>query len=372
MDVNSLVKKLNADFYTGVPDSQLRALCDYFMVHFGISEQHIIAANEGNSTALAAGYYLATGRVPVVYMQNSGIGNIVNPVVSLLNEHIYGIPCIFIIGWRGEPGIHDEPQHIFQGEITEKLLEDIGIHTIILDENVHIEKLEEVTNIRHILERGKSVAFLIKRNTLSYDQQIQYKNSYKMVRESVIEHIVDTADQDIIVSTTGKASRELYEIREKRGQGHQFDFLTVGAMGHSSSIALGIALNKPNTKVWCIDGDGAALMHMGSMAVIGTMKPENLVHIVINNESHETVGGMPTVASGVDLKKIAEGCGYPYTACVTTYETLDEQLMLSKKQKALTFIEVKCAVGSRRDLGRPATTAKENKEAFIEHLKTIC
>lgn len=371
MDVNLLVKELNSDFYTGVPDSQLRALCDYLIDHFGVSGQHIIAANEGNSVALAAGYYLATGRIPVVYMQNSGIGNIVNPVVSLLNEKVYGIPCIFIIGWRGEPGVHDEPQHIFQGEISRKLLEDIGLHTIILDADTPVEELGKKTaDLRHILEQGKCVAFLVRKNALLYDKRTLYKNSYEMKRESVIEHIVEVAGQDVIVSTTGKASRELFEIRERKRQGHQFDFLTVGSMGHSSSIALGIALSKRNTKVWCIDGDGAVLMHMGSMAVIGSRCPENLVHIVINNEAHETVGGMPTVSSGIDLKKIAEGCGYPYVSSVETYEKLDKQLYLSKKRDTLSFIEVKCAIGSRADLGRPTTTVQENKKAFMEYLKS--
>lgn len=371
MDVNVLMEELNSDFYSGVPDSQLRAVCDYLIDHFGISDRHIIAANEGNGVALAAGYYLATGRVPVVYMQNSGIGNIVNPVTSLLNEKVYGIPCIFIIGWRGEPEVHDEPQHIFQGEISQKLLGDIGLHTIILNVNTLAEELEkEIANVRHILEQRKSVAFLIRKNALSYDKQTLNRNFYEMIRESVIEHIVEVTGQDVVVSTTGKASRELFEIRERRGQGHKFDFLTVGSMGHSSSVALGIALNKRNTKVWCIDGDGAVLMHMGAMAVIGNRCPENLVHMVINNEAHETVGGMPTAASAIDLRKIAEGCGYPHAASVETYEKLDEQLFMAKKRKALSFIEVKCGIGSRADLGRPTTTTQENRETFMEYLRS--
>lgn len=372
MDVNILVKKLNSDFYTGVPDSQLKALCDYLIDSFEISEQHIIAANEGNSVALAAGYYLATGKIPVVYMQNSGIGNIINPVVSLLNEKVYGIPCIFIIGWRGEPEVDDEPQHIFQGEISRKLLEEIGLYTVILNKNTLVEELEkEVMEARQILKQNRSVAFLVRRNSLSYDKQITYENSYVITRESAIEHIINIADQDVIVSTTGKASREVFEIREKKGQGHQFDFLTVGSMGHSSSIALGIALNKQNTKVWCIDGDGAMLMHMGAMAVIGNRCPENLVHIVINNEAHESVGGLPTVSSSINLEKIAEGCGYPNIASVETYEKLDKELFIAKKRKALSFIEIKCAIGSREDLGRPKTMAYENKEIFMKYLKSI-
>lgn len=370
MDVHNFLKELNADFYTGVPDSQLKALCSYLVDNFGISSKHIIAANEGNSVALAAGYYLATGKVPVVYMQNSGIGNIVNPVASLLNEEVYGIPCIFIIGWRGEPGELDEPQHIFQGRISKKLLEDIGLYTIILSKETSINKLrEEMVDVRCILDQGKSVAFLVRKGALVYDKRVIYKNDYEMLRELVIEHVVEAAGQDVIVSTTGKASRELFEIRGKKGQEHQTDFLTVGSMGHSSSIALAIALNKTGTKIWCIDGDGAALMHMGSMAVIGSNKPSNMIHVLINNESHETVGGMPTVASNIDWCKIAEGCGYSYVVSVNTYEELDKQLLIMRSQNTLSFIEVKCAISSRADLGRPTTSTWENKEMFMKYLK---
>lgn len=373
MNVCDLLEELNSDFYTGVPDSQLKALCNYLVDNFGISGNHIISANEGNSVALAAGYYLATGKIPVVYMQNSGIGNIVNPVVSLMNEKVYGIPCIFIVGWRGEPGVPDEPQHIFQGEISEKLLEDIGLHTVVLSADTPIQKLkEELTDVQCILEQGKGVVFLVKKNALLYDKKTVYKNSHKMFRESVIEHIVGVAEQDIIVSTTGKASRELFEVRNRKKHEHKFDFLTVGSMGHSSSIALGIALNKPNTKIWCIDGDGAVLMHMGALAVIGSNNPTNLVHIVINNEAHETVGGMPTVALNIDFTKIAQGCGYPFTVSVDTYEELDEQLLKAKARDILSFIEVKCAIGSREDLGRPTTTTYENKKAFMDYLNICC
>ncbi len=372
MDVSDMVECLDSDFYVGVPDSQLKALCDYLFENYGISGRHMIAANEGNCTAMAAGYYLATGRVPVVYMQNSGIGNIVNPVVSLLNDKVYGIPCIFVVGWRGEPGVTDEPQHIFQGEISQKLLNDIGLYTIILDADTSAEKLKSKTDkVRHILEQGKSVAFLIKKRTLFFDREAVYQNSYHMKRETAIEKIVEAAGDDLIVSTTGKASRELFEIRERKRQGHQRDFLTVGSMGHSSSIALGIAMNKPETKVWCIDGDGAVLMHMGAMAVIGSIRPANMVHIVINNEAHETVGGMPTVAADIDLKKIAGGCGYPYTARAETESELEEQLKLASGRKGLSFIEVKCAIGSRADLGRPTVAAQESKKVFMDYLKTL-
>jgi phosphonopyruvate decarboxylase len=359
------------DFFTGVPDSQLKPLCNYLMDTYGISRQHIIAANEGNCTALAAGYHLATGNVPVVYMQNSGIGNIINPVASLMNDKVYGIPCIFFVGWRGEPGIHDEPQHIYQGEVTVRLLEDMDIRTFIISKETTEEEVRaQLAAWQPLLHAGKQVAFVVKKGALEFDGKVTYRNENTMVREEIIRHITAVTGKDIIVSTTGKASRELFEIRANGGQGHQYDFLTVGSMGHSSSIALGIALQKPRQKIWCIDGDGAALMHMGAMAVIGANHPENLVHVVINNGAHETVGGMPTVAGRVQLVKIAQACGYVNSVCADSYEALDAALQKAGKADALTFIEVKCGIGAREDLGRPTTTAKENKEHFMEELRS--
>ena len=369
MKVEALVDVLNSDFYTGVPDSQLQALCNFLIDKYGISEQHVIAANEGNCTALAAGHYLATGKVPVVYMQNSGLGNIINPVASLLNDKVYAIPCIFVVGWRGEPGIHDEPQHIYQGEVTLRLLEDMDIQTFVIGKETTEEELAlKMQEFRKVLENGKSVAFVVRKGALEYDKKIVYSNPYKMKREEVLEHIVSVTGDDPIVSTTGKASRELFEIRERNGQGHGCDFLTVGSMGHSSSIALGIAMSKKNEKIWCVDGDGACLMHMGSMAVLASQKPKNMVHVVLNNTAHETVGGMPTVAESIDLVAIAKGCGYPHAVCVDNFDDLDRELKLAKTADQLSFIEVKCALCSRKDLGRPTTTAIENKERFMERL----
>lgn len=370
MKVESFVNVLGVEFYTGVPDSQLKALCDYLMDQKGIGKQHIIAANEGNCTALAAGYHLATGKIPAVYLQNSGIGNIINPVASLLNDKVYAIPCIFIVGWRGEPGVKDEPQHIFQGEVTVKLLEDMDIAVCVIDKETSEEQLTaKMQEFSAILENGKSVAFVIKKGALSYDNKVKYANEYSLKREQIIEKIVEVSKEDIIVSTTGKASRELFEIRERNGQTHERDFLTVGSMGHSSSIALEIALSKTDRKVWCIDGDGAALMHMGAMAVIGTNKPKNMIHIVINNEAHETVGGMPTVAGSIDIVKIAQGCGYCSAVSVSDEEALGTALQKAVTSSKLTFIEVKCGIGAREDLGRPTVSARENKDNFMKFLQ---
>lgn len=371
MKIETFIKTIGADFYTGVPDSQLKPLCSYLMHTYGIAPRHhIIAANEGNCAALAAGYHLTTGKVPVVYMQNSGEGNIINPVASLLNDKVYAIPVIFVIGWRGEPGLHDEPQHIYQGEVTLKLLEDMDIASFVISPTTTSTDMENaMTHFRTLLAKGKDVAFVVRKGALEYDQKVVYKNDYVLKREEIIQHIAKAAGKDPIISTTGKASRELFEIRTANGQSHKYDFLTVGSMGHSSSIALGVALNKPSQRIWCIDGDGAVLMHMGAMALVGQNKPKNLIHIIINNGAHETVGGMPTVAGNIDLVAIAKACGYPNAVSVDTFEELDKALNQAKYCEALSLIEVKCAIGARADLGRPTTTALENKQNFMNYLK---
>lgn len=371
MKVETFLEKTGAEFFTGVPDSQLKALCDCLMAKYGVDgRHHVIAANEGNCAAIAAGYHLATGKVPLVYLQNSGEGNIINPVASLLNDRVYAIPTIFVIGWRGEPGVHDEPQHIYQGEVTVKLLDDMEVATYIIGKETTGSDLEKaMAEFGKLLAQGKQVAFVVRKGALEFDGKVKYENTNTMKREDIIRHIVVFSGEDSIVSTTGKASRELFEIREASHQGHGFDFLTVGSMGHSSSIALGIALQKPERKLWIIDGDGAALMHMGAMAVMGAYKPENVVHIVINNGAHETVGGQPTVMSRVDVVTIAKGCGYPSAVSVDSFEKLDEALKNAREGKELTLIEVKCAIGARENLGRPTTTARQNKESFMAELR---
>ncbi|HEY8362351.1 MAG TPA: phosphonopyruvate decarboxylase [Tissierellaceae bacterium] len=368
-----LLQKYNISFFSGVPDSQLRPLCDYLMNTYGISDNHIIAVNEGNAVALAAGYYLSTGKIPCVYLQNSGLGNIVNPVTSLLNDKVYAIPCVFIIGWRGEPNVHDEPQHVFQGEITLKMLDVLEIAYMIIDRNTTEKEIEDKMNeFEGLLNLGKSVAFVVKKHALYYNDKVNYKNNYKMLREDIIRAIVDVSKEDIIVSTTGKTSRELFEIREQKGQLHKYDFLTVGSMGHSSTIALAIALNKPNKRVWCIDGDGAALMHMGAMALIGAKSPGNYIHVIINNEAHESVGGQPTIAHSINFSQIALGCGYKAVYHIATYDELNEVLFKIKDERGPILLEVKSAIGSRDDLGRPTTTPIQNKKVFMDYLLKEC
>ena len=359
MKIETFIENINSDFYTGVPDSQLKALCDYLILNYGTDPlHHIIAANEGNAAAIAAGYHLATGKIPVIYMQNSGEGNVINPMASLLNRKVYAIPAIFIIGWRGEPGTRDEPQHIFQGEITTKLLNVMETEYVIVSKETKSHEIEKAMKSFHKeLKKGNSVAFIIGKGALELSRKAEYKNSHIMRREEIIEHITAISGDNPVVCTTGKAGRELFEIRERKKAIHATDFLTVGSMGHCSSIALGVALNKPAVRVWCIDGDGAVLMHMGAMAVIGNIKPRNLIHIVINNGAHETVGGQPTAVGSVELALIAKACGYSYSISVDTFAQLDEVLKKVKDSEELCFIEVKCGIGAREDLGRPTIRA---------------
>lgn len=371
MRVEDFTNSIGAGFYAGVPDSQLKALCDYLVHTYGAhGDRHIIAANEGNALAIAAGYHLATGKIPLVYMQNSGEGNIINPLASLTNEKVYAIPCVLVIGWRGEPGVKDEPQHIYQGEVTCKLLEDMGIEYCILSKDTTTKQLEaQMEKFRGRLSAWRCVAIVVRKGALVYEKEIHYRNQNSITREEAIRHILSASGDDPVISTTGKASRELFEIREANGEGHSSDFLTVGSMGHCSSIALGVALHQPEKTIWCIDGDGAALMHMGAMPVIAHCRPKNLIHIIINNGAHETVGGQPTVMEGRSFEEIAKACGYPHSISVSDIKDLDKELAAAKSRKDLTMLEIKCGLGARPDLGRPTTSALENKQMFIKALK---
>lgn len=367
MNVEHFLDILGAEFYAGVPDSQLRPLCDCLMDRHGLDpRRHIIAANEGSAAALAAGYHLATGKAAVVYLQNSGEGNLVNPAASLLHPEVYGIPVIFVVGWRGQPGVPDEPQHVFQGKITEKLLWLLDIPTFTVKKSTtEAEVSAQMDAFRRTLGRGGQVAFLIEKGALEFGKKLQYRNGHTLTREAAIGRIAAAAGGDLIVSTTGKASRELYELREAAGAPHDRDFLTVGSMGHAGSIALALALQRPERRVWCLDGDGAALMHLGAMTTIGAARPANLVHVVLNNEAHESVGGMPTAAGGIDLPAVALACGYPHAASAAAPEPLDRALKAVRASAALHFLEVKCALGARPDLGRPTRSPQTQKNQFM-------
>lgn len=355
--------------FTGVPDSLLKDLCAYITDNSD-KTHHIIAANEGAAVGIAAGHYLATGEVPVVYMQNSGIGNAVNPLMSLMDEKVYSIPVLLVIGWRGEPGVHDEPQHVKQGEVTLPLLDAMQIPYLVLpdEDQAAITAAQKIVN--DCMKMSKPHAIVIRKNTFgNYKLQRKVINDYPLSREEALTRLIKAIDIDsMIVSTTGKLSRELYELRESLGQGHGNDFLTVGSMGHSSSIALGIALEKSDRKIFCFDGDGAFIMHMGAITNIGALAPHNFVHVVFNNGAHESVGGQPTLGFGIDICSIARGCGYKEALTVSTAEDLE---VLSNRINSLegpVMIELRVRIDSRSNLGRPTTTPVENKQAFIKIL----
>lgn len=364
------LKEMGVTLFTGVPDSQLKALCDTLYMEETMGKGHIVAANEGAAVGLAAGHYLATGRPAVVYMQNSGIGNAVNPVASLLDKRVYGIPAIFIVGWRGEPGVHDEPQHVFQGEITVPLLELLGITCFILEKESTQEQLDAwLQEGKRLNAAGKSFAIVVKKGALSAEVKADYPNSFSLAREEAIGILAGAAGQDdIFVSTTGKASRELFEIREAMGQGHEKDFLTVGSMGHASMIAMGIALEKPERTVWCIDGDGASIMHLGSMAVAAATGCGNLIHVVLNNQAHETVGGMPVDYQKADFTEIGKSLGFETCMRADGEAGLREAIEVLKEKPGTRLLEIMVALGAREDLGRPTTTPEQNKRAFMKFL----
>ena len=370
INVSELIQyfsSLNIDFFTGVPDSQLSSLCDYLEENCN----NIIAANEGNAVAIATGYNLSTGNYPVVYLQNSGLGNIVNPVTSLTHEKVYSIPIIYFIGWRGQPGVHDEPQHKKQGEITLDLLDLLDIDYIVINKESSLEDIKDEfeSNFLKKLEDGNSVAIVVSKGAFE-DYKIQKSNENSLTRELAIQTVTGFLnDEDMIISTTGKSSRELFEYREAKNQGHGNDFLTVGSMGHSSSIALGVALNKPNRKIFCFDGDGAILMHMGSLGLIGSIAPKNFYHVMFNNSAHESVGGLPTIMEDICINDVVLSCGYNDVFNASNVDELNEVLPKFIQSDGPVFLNIAVTIESRKDLGRPTTTPIENKNDFMEKLK---
>jgi phosphonopyruvate decarboxylase len=357
------------EFYTGVPDSLLKDFNSHILENVS-KERHIIAANEGNSIGLAAGWHLATGKMGLIYMQNSGQGNSVNPLISLADPTVYSIPMILLIGWRGEPGTKDEPQHIKQGKITISLLDTLGIPYEILSDNISDAKNQVEKAISKSKEISAPFAIVVKNGTFE-EYKIQEKNntSFELDRETALKLVVDTLDaKDVVVSTTGKISRELFEYRKKLNQDNGMDFLTVGSMGHSSSIALGIALAKPNRQVYCFDGDGALIMHLGALGIIGIKSPENFKHIVFNNGSHDSVGGQPTVGFQIDILKIAKASGFKEVWRAESREGIKEKISLLKQTSGPALLEIRVNKGARKDLGRPIKTPIENKKEFMRNL----
>ena len=365
------LRQKGIDCFAGVPDSLLKNICAYITDHFDASH-NIIAANEGAAVGFAAGHYLATGQPACVYMQNSGEGNIINPLASLTDREVYNIPVLLLIGWRGRPGVHDEPQHVKQGKVTTGLLNVMGVNYEVLskEEDKAAKQIEKAASA---LLDNEVFALVIEKDTFDeYKLQNVNVNDLTMTREEAIQTVASAlSSKDVIVSTTGMISRELFEARTAWGQGHERDFLTVGSMGHASQIALGIALEKTDRRVWCFDGDGATIMHMGSMAIVASKKPANYIHVVFNNGAHDSVGGQPTVGLSIDLAAVAKALGYSAAFSVSTIQELKSQLSILNSQfsEGPVLIEVKVKKGNRKDLGRPTTTPIENRDALMQFLK---
>ena len=357
------------DCFAGVPDSLLKNVCAYITDHCD-AQHNIIAANEGAAIGLAAGHYLATGQPACVYMQNSGEGNIINPLASLTDPEVYNIPVLLLIGWRGRPGVHDEPQHVKQGKVTTGLLNTMGVNFDVLSKNE--DKAEkQIFKAIEALKRNEVYALIIEKDTFEdYKLQNVETNDLSMSREEAIQTVAAAlGEKDCIVSTTGMISRELFEYRASMNQSHERDFLTVGSMGHASQIALGIAMAKTDRKVWCFDGDGATIMHMGSMAIVASKAPKNYVHVVFNNGAHDSVGGQPTVGLKIDLPSIAKAVGYSYAFSLDDKITLSRVLDEIENLEGPVFVEVKVKKGNRKDLGRPTTTPIQNKETLMSFLQ---
>ncbi len=376
MEVFVLVKQLkdmNIDTVIGVPDSALKPFCDFMDQKINPFFHHYVTANEGAAVGMAIGHYLASGKPACIYMQNSGLGNTVNPITSLANEKVYGIPMLMLIGWRGMPGRKDEPQHRFMGEITCALLEQLKIPSEILRHDTTKEEWEKIAGLANkYLKEGRQFALVAEPGAFETSHSCKRKNDWQLLREDAIAEILSEIGKgDVVVSTTGKISREVYEQSDRIRGHHRQAFLTVGGMGHASMIAFGIAAERPDKRVYCIDGDGASLMHMGSMAFLGKQKPQNLVHICLNNDAHESVGGMATGCAGLDYARIAEASGYPAAETVQELAGLKKALRKIRQEERLSFLEIKVSLGARDDLGRPAETAVENKVAFMEYHEVI-
>jgi len=366
-------EKSGIDFFTGVPDSLLKGLCDELYIRYGSSGQkHIVAHNEGGAVSLCAGHFLASGKPGLCYMQNSGLGNAVNPLASLMDPQVYSLPCLLVIGWRGEPGFRDEPQHVKQGQITLSQLSILDIPYFILSPDTGEDVFaKSFASLLREIRAGRTAAIVVRKGALTCDRHPDYHNGFSMTRETAASVILSCTEQkDIIVSTTGKLSREVFELREKRGEDHSHDFLTVGSMGHAGMIALQIATERPERTVWCLDGDGASLMHLGALPLIAKEAPKNMIHAVINNGAHETVGGMPVLGRTLNLCGLAEAAGYPLVRSADSEEGLLS--ILSEIRRSFSgpaFVEIRCACGARSDLGRPTTTPAENRDALMSFLQ---
>ncbi len=369
-DLFEFLYKNHINFFSGVPDSLLKYFCAYLSDHCS-EDQHIISANEGNAIGLAAGYYLGSKKPSMVYLQNSGIGNIINPILSLADKEVYRIPMLLLIGWRGEPSIKDEPQHVKQGKVTTQILDSIGVEWCIVGPETK-DPIGVFTKALKVMQLSETpIAVIVKKNTFEkYELLKKEKKDFSLLREEALKIVLDNlSENSLIVSTTGMTSREIFEYREYKGQPHFRDFLTVGSMGHTSSIALGLSLSQPNKKIICIDGDGSILMHLGATAIQGVSERDNFFHILINNGAHDSVGGQPTVGKKINFCKIANACGYKKIRKIAKPEeiklSIDE---LINSEKGPVFLEIIVQKGSRNNLGRPTIKPVDNKKSFMDKL----
>lgn len=363
------IEERGIDTIAGVPDSTLKQFCDGIQNYKG-ALAHYVTANEGAAVGVAIGSFLASGKPACVYMQNSGIGNAVNPLASLANGDVYGVPILFIVGWRGEPGVKDEPQHVFQGKITCELFDTLAVPYRVVDKDTTDEEMRQILDEAFaVLRENRQYAIIVKKGTFEKAEPFVWKNGNQMVREAVLGRILEILPEDaVIVSTTGKISRELYEQSNQINGNHDQIFMTVGGMGHASMIAFGIAQKRPDKKVLCIDGDGAVLMHMGALPFIASQAPANFYHIVINNQAHESVGAMPTGCQQADFARIARAAGYVRSEKLKSMEALDQITEAMMKENGPILFEIPVSLDARADLGRPKESARENKEEFMKFL----
>ena len=356
-------------FFAGVPDSLLQGFCACLLEHTAAGE-HLIAANEGGAVAAAIGYHLATGRTPLVYMQNSGLPNALNPLLSLADPAVYGMPMLLMIGWRGEPGVRDEPQHVKTGAATLPLLEASQIEYTVIDSTITESDVVAREAVRSVA--GRPYALVVRKGAFEkYPAGVAAQRRGAFTREEAIELVASALDGgDLVVATTGMTARELDAYRQRRGQSHDRDFLVIGGMGHAAQIAHTLASYRRDRRVYCLDGDGAVLMHMGALAVIGATRPPNLRHVVLNNGVHESVGGQPTVGLDIDLVGVARAVGYPVAVRVAAAADMPEALAQLRGMEGPVFLEIRVATGHRSDLGRPAALPAQRKEAWLTALSS--
>lgn len=375
ISAKSFIEYLQAQgicFFSGVPDSLLKSVCACIEQTVD-KKNHVIAANEGNAVGLAMGHYMATQQVPLVYLQNSGLGNMINPLLSLADQAIYGIPMMILMGWRGEPGIKDEPQHLKQGKVMCHMLEAMEIPYFLLDKDFNVAKMQVDKALKQAKENLCPVVMNVSKNTFEAVASGQDHSAvHALKREQAIQILVEELHDPnrLFVATTGMISRELYEVRENVKQSHSQDFLTVGGMGHASSIALGLAMAQPNRPIVCLDGDGAAIMHLGGLAIAGAQNCENLLHILINNGAHDSVGGQPTVALEMDWVGITRSMGYRQSYSISDEQSLRQTVRQAMEVAGPTFIEVKVNKGNRKDLGRPKISPEDAKKMFMAYAES--